>query len=124
MFAFDPVAHCGAPASGQFCKTLTGTSPYSGWVEECFLLNAANHWVFDAFSDIQREVPFPLKGGSLRQRQEIHQQTPAHIVGQFLKINREKDKVKQPSGQEGSQAEAASFRPGFGYEEPAPFRLD
>jgi hypothetical protein len=29
-FAFDPVAHCGSSASGQFCKTLTGTSPYSG----------------------------------------------------------------------------------------------
>jgi hypothetical protein len=24
-FAFDTVAHCGASASGQFCKTLTGT---------------------------------------------------------------------------------------------------
>jgi hypothetical protein len=28
-FAFDTVAHCGGSASGHFCKTLTGTSPFS-----------------------------------------------------------------------------------------------
>jgi hypothetical protein len=25
-------------------------------------MNAANHWVFEAFSDLQRELPFPLMG--------------------------------------------------------------
>jgi hypothetical protein len=61
--AFDTVAHCGASASGQFCKTLTGTSPYSGWVEERALLNAANKWVVEAIQDIQGSLPFPLTAG-------------------------------------------------------------
>ena len=62
-FAFDTVAHCGASASGQFCKTLTGTSPYSGWVEERALLNSANRWVALAIQDIRASLPFPLTGG-------------------------------------------------------------
>jgi hypothetical protein len=62
MFAFDTVAHCGGSASGQFCKTLTGTDVFSGWIEERSLLNAANRWVFEAFSDIRRALPFPMKG--------------------------------------------------------------
>jgi hypothetical protein len=62
FFAFDTVGHCGGSASGQFCKTLTGTDVFSGWIEEHALMNAANHWVFEAFSDLQRELPFPLIG--------------------------------------------------------------
>ena len=62
-FAFDTVAHCGASASGQFCKTLTGTSPYSGWVEERALLNGANKWTEQAIQDIHNSLPFPLTGG-------------------------------------------------------------
>ena len=62
MFAFDTVAHCGGSASGQFCKTLTGTDVFSGWIEERPLLNAANRWVFEAFSSIQQELPFPIRG--------------------------------------------------------------
>jgi hypothetical protein len=62
-FAFDTVAHCGGSASGQFCKTLTGTSPYSGWVEERSLLNSANKWVAEAIEDIRSGLPFPLTGG-------------------------------------------------------------
>ncbi|MDR1352151.1 MAG: transposase family protein [Treponema sp.] len=62
-FAFDTVAHCGGSASGQFCKTLTGTSPYSGWVEERSLLNRANKWVAQAIEDIRSTLPFPLTAG-------------------------------------------------------------
>jgi hypothetical protein len=62
-FAFDTVAHCGGSASGQFCKTLTGTSPYSGWVEERALLNSANKWVAQAIEDIRSSLPFPLTSG-------------------------------------------------------------
>jgi hypothetical protein len=62
-FAFDTVAHCGASASGQFCKTLTGTSPYSGWVEERSLLNSANKWVAQALEDIRSTLPFLLTAG-------------------------------------------------------------
>ncbi|MDR0685632.1 MAG: hypothetical protein LBF83_10975 [Spirochaetaceae bacterium] len=56
-FAFDTAAHCGGPASGQFCKTLTGADVFSGWIEERALRNAANHWVFEAFSDIHSALP-------------------------------------------------------------------
>ena len=62
MFAFDTVAHCGGSASGQFCKTLTGTDVFSGWIEERSLLNAANSWVKAAISDIQNGLPFPMIG--------------------------------------------------------------
>jgi hypothetical protein len=62
MFAFDTVAHCGGSASGQFCKTLTGTDVYSGWIEERSLLNAANRWVKAAIDDIDTGLPFPMKG--------------------------------------------------------------
>jgi hypothetical protein len=62
MFAFDTVAHCGGSASGQFCKTLTGTDVFSGWIEERSLLNAANKWVMDAISGIEAGLPFPMLG--------------------------------------------------------------
>ncbi|MHC6201756.1 hypothetical protein ACYULU_01015 [Breznakiellaceae bacterium SP9] len=52
-FALDTVAHCGASASGQFCKTLTGTDVFSGWIEERSLLNAANRWTQEALSNIR-----------------------------------------------------------------------
>jgi hypothetical protein len=42
----------------------------------------------------------------------------------LLKLKREKDKVKQPSGQEAEQAEVVWCGPGFSFEEPPPFRLD
>jgi len=61
-FAFDTVAHCGGSASGQFCKTLTGTDVFSGWIEERSLLNAANSWVKTAIADIQASLPFPMTG--------------------------------------------------------------
>jgi hypothetical protein len=62
MFAFDTVACCGGSASGQFCKTLTGTGVFSGLVEEISLLNAANSRVKAAVSDIQASLPFPMAG--------------------------------------------------------------
>jgi hypothetical protein len=61
-FAFDTVGHCGGSASGQFCKTLTGTDVYSGWYEGRSLLNAANIWVRAAISGIQTYLPFPMTG--------------------------------------------------------------
>jgi len=61
-FAFDTVAHCGGSARGQYCKTLTGTDVYSGWIEERSLLNSANTWVQKAISDVDAGLPFPMKG--------------------------------------------------------------
>jgi hypothetical protein len=42
---------------------LTGTSPYSGWVEERSRLNSANKWVAEAIEDIRASLPFPLTKG-------------------------------------------------------------
>jgi hypothetical protein len=42
---------------------LTGTSPYSGWVEQRSLLNSANKWVVEAIEDIRASLPFPLTAG-------------------------------------------------------------
>jgi hypothetical protein len=41
----------------------TGTSPYSGWVEERSPLNGANKWVAEVIEDIRASPPFPLTGG-------------------------------------------------------------
>jgi len=60
MFAFDTVAHCGGSASGQFCKSLTGTDVFSGWIELKPLLNAANMWVKTAMAEINENLPFPM----------------------------------------------------------------
>jgi hypothetical protein len=62
MFAFDTVAHCGGSARGQYCKTLTGTDVYSGWIEERSLLNSANIWVKKAIADIEVGLPFQMIG--------------------------------------------------------------
>jgi hypothetical protein len=52
FFEFDRVAHCGADASGQFCRTLTGTDVGSGWTEEHALLNSAHRWVKERIQQI------------------------------------------------------------------------
>ena len=62
MEAFDIVAHCGGSASGQFCKTLTGTDVYSGRIEERALLNVANSGVKATIADIQAALAFPVTG--------------------------------------------------------------
>jgi hypothetical protein len=62
FFACDTVGHRGGSARGQFRKTLTVMDMFSGWIEERALPNAANRWVFEAFSDIEGGLPFPLRG--------------------------------------------------------------
>jgi hypothetical protein len=57
-FNFDTVAHCGWTTAGEYCKTLTGTDTYSGWIEERSLLNTANKWVKEAYQDIWENLPF------------------------------------------------------------------
>jgi hypothetical protein len=39
---------------------LTGTSPFSGWIEERALLNGANQWAKEAIENIQANLPFPM----------------------------------------------------------------
>jgi hypothetical protein len=89
FFAFDTVARCGPSAGGQFCKTLTGTDVFSGWIEERSLLNAANHWVFEAFSDVHRALPFPLKGTHYDNGMEfINEHLPARCITRHIEAAR------------------------------------
>jgi hypothetical protein len=88
-FAFDTVAHCGGSSSGQFCKTLTGTDVFSGWIEERSLLNAANSWVKDAISDIQAGLPFPMTGAHYDNGMEfINEPLLSWCVGRHIEATR------------------------------------
>jgi hypothetical protein len=78
--AFDTAAHCGGPASGQYCKTLTGTDVSSGRAGERPLLNAANRWVQEAFADTGAGLPFPLKGGTRFSALEVWGENPVPRV--------------------------------------------
>lgn len=57
-FALDTVAHYGAAAARQFCKTLTAMNLFSGRLEAIVFLNVANRWIQDAVSNIQSEIPY------------------------------------------------------------------
>jgi hypothetical protein len=62
---------------------------FSARIEERALLNAANRRVFEAFSDIQADLSFPLKRGSLRQRQKIHQRTAVQTASRrYVEVTR------------------------------------
>jgi hypothetical protein len=61
-FELDTVSHCGAPASGQFCQTLSITDVGSGWTQECALLNNAHRWVKEQISNTREALPFPMLG--------------------------------------------------------------
>ncbi|MDR3342965.1 MAG: hypothetical protein LBT14_09320 [Treponema sp.] len=54
--AFDTVAPCGGSASGHFCKTLTGTSPYSGWME--FINKPLLEWCLTKHLQATRSRPY------------------------------------------------------------------
>ena len=88
-FAFDTVAHCGGSASGQFCKTLTGTDVYSGWYEGRALLNAANCWVKAALSDIDAGLPFPMTGAHYDNGMEfINEPLLSWCIGRHIEATR------------------------------------
>lgn len=58
----DLVAHDGGDASGEFCQTLDLTCVATGWTEVRPLVNKAQRWVHEALVDIERTLPFPLRG--------------------------------------------------------------
>jgi len=62
FFETDTVSHCGANASGQFCKTLSLTDVGSGWTEERALLNSAHRWVKKRIETARDSLPFPMLG--------------------------------------------------------------
>ena len=58
----DLVAHDGGNPAGEFCQTLDLTCVATGWTEMRALRNKAQCWCFEALCDIERTLPFPLRG--------------------------------------------------------------
>jgi hypothetical protein len=58
----DLVGHEGGDASGQFCQTLDLTCVATGWTEMRAVPNKAQRWVFEALTEIEEDLPFPLLG--------------------------------------------------------------
>lgn len=58
----DTVAHCGSSMSGEFIWSLTLTDIYSGWTEMRAVWNKGSAGVVEQINDIEKGLPFPLKG--------------------------------------------------------------
>ena len=73
----DTVAHCGSSLSGEFINTLTMTDLYSGWTENRALLTKTSDQMIEQVKDIERRLPFAMKGfasdnGSEFLNQDLH----------------------------------------------------
>lgn len=58
----DLVAHDGGNPSGEFGQTVDLTCVNTGWTEMRAVRNKAQRWVFEALQDIERKLPFILRG--------------------------------------------------------------
>jgi len=62
FFEFDTVFHDGGNLHGDYCKTLTATDVDLGWTVLTALRNSAHRWVKEAAQELQKTLPYPLKG--------------------------------------------------------------
>ena len=60
----DTVAHCGSSLAGEFVNTLTVTDVWSSWTENRAVWSKKGKNVLNAISDIERCLPFSIKGFS------------------------------------------------------------
>ena len=58
----DLIAHCGDFAFGEFVSTLDVNDICTGWTETKAIINKAQKHVFEAFMDIENNLPFKYKG--------------------------------------------------------------
>ena len=58
----DTVAHCGGSLSGEFLWSLTGVDRLLGWTENRAVWNKLAKEIVEAVEDIEKSVPFVLKG--------------------------------------------------------------
>jgi len=58
----DTVAHCGGDMSESFLWSLTATDIYSGWTEVRPSWNRGQYSVCEAFTEIEKNLPFPILG--------------------------------------------------------------
>lgn len=68
----DTVAHCGGSLSGEFLWSLTGVDRFSGWTENRAVWHKLTKEVVDAIEDIEKTLPFVLKGLSSDNGGEFH----------------------------------------------------
>ena len=58
----DLVSHSGATAMGEFINTLNTTDMITGWYEAEALMGKSQRAVDEAIQQIEKRLPFPLKG--------------------------------------------------------------
>ncbi|SNV53921.1 Integrase core domain [Legionella lansingensis] len=58
----DSVAHCGASLAGDFVWSITLTDIFSGWTEMRATWNKGAHGVLGGIQDIEKNLPFEIKG--------------------------------------------------------------
>jgi hypothetical protein len=58
----DTVAHCGESLAGDFIYTVNCVDIFSGWVEQRAIWNKGQEGTLEAIRDIERFLPFELKG--------------------------------------------------------------
>jgi len=58
----DLVAHCGDRADGEFAHSLNVTDIHTTWVETRAVLGRGERRVQEALTDVQRTLPFRLRG--------------------------------------------------------------
>ena len=68
----DTVAHCGGSLSGEFLWSLTGVDRFSGWTENRAVWHKLAKEVVEAIADIEKTLPFALKGLSSDNGSEFH----------------------------------------------------
>ena len=58
----DTVAHCGSTVAGMFVYSLNCVDIASGWTEQRAVWGKGEHGVLEAIKDIEKSIPFPIKG--------------------------------------------------------------
>lgn len=58
----DLVGHDGGSTHGDYVQTLDVTDVHTGWSEQRAVLNKAQVWVVEALGEIQKRLPFELRG--------------------------------------------------------------
>ena len=76
----DLVAHCGESSEGLYLNTLSAVDIKAGWVECRGVLGKNQQRVGGAIHHIGQNLPFPLSGNRLGQRQQVHQPSTLRLL--------------------------------------------